>query len=310
MSKRVHEIAQELDLSTKEVIDRLNDAGIEVKSHLAVVEDPLVERVFGEGTDGAAPNGRSEHKKPEALPGWSQPRRKRSSIRRVLAYILAAASVLAVAAGIGAMAALVMQGDLSLPGTKEPQQLGEQQNAPRSQENEPAAQQPEKAASEQNEAGEQVNAPRSQEQEEAAAGQSEAEYVARVGEIQRRSVETFLDSQDKLMRYDAISADDVEQMQANQAALKELADQVEGLDPPQKYREQYEVFHSAINELYEASKLAYALAADPTAATKAKFDEHDRHVDQAAARLQQSNEILGRDYRTIEGARMEEVSLF
>ena len=46
MSKRVYEIARELDLSTKEVIDRLNDAGLEVKSHFAVVEDPLVESVW------------------------------------------------------------------------------------------------------------------------------------------------------------------------------------------------------------------------------------------------------------------------
>jgi translation initiation factor IF-2 len=67
MSKPVYEIAQELDLSTKEVIGRLNDAGIEVKNHLAVVEDPVVERVFGEGTDVAAPNGSSEHKKPEVI---------------------------------------------------------------------------------------------------------------------------------------------------------------------------------------------------------------------------------------------------
>jgi hypothetical protein len=310
MSKRVYEIARELDLSTKEVLGRLNDAGIEVESHFAVVEDPLVERVFGEGTDGAAPNGRSERRKPEPLPSRIQPQMKRLPIRRVLAYILAAALAFAVAAGVGAMAFLIVQGDLSLPGTEEPQQLQEQQNAPRSQENEPAAQQPEKAASRQNEAGEQQNAPRSQEQEEAAAGQSEAEYVARVSEIQRRSVETFLDSHDKLMRYDALTADDVEQMQANQAALKEFADQVDGLDPPQKYREQYEVFHSAINELYEATKLAHELAADPIAATKSKFEEHDRHVDQAAADLKRSNEILGRDYVTIEGARMEEESPF
>ena len=230
-------------------------------------------------------------------------------MRRVLAYILAAALAFAVAAGVGAMAALILQGDLSLPGTQEPQQLQEQQNPPREQENKPAAQQPEKAASQQNEAGEQENAPSSQEQE-GATGQSEAEYVAKVGEIQRRSVETFLDSHEMLMRYDALTADDVEQMQANQAALKEFADQVEGLDPPKKYSEQYEVFHSAINGLYEASSLAYELAADPISATKTEFDEHDRHVDQVAADLKRSNEILGRDYETIEGARMEEVSPF
>jgi hypothetical protein len=233
---------------------------------------------------------------------------KRSPIARVLAYILAAALAFAVAAGLGAMAALIMRGDLSLPGTEESQQLHEQ-HAPRAQKNEPAAQQPEKAASRQNEAGEQQNAPRSQEQE-AAAGQSEAEYVARVGDIQAGSVETYLDSHDKLMRYDALTADDVEQMQSNQAALKEFADQVDGLNPPQKYMEQYEVFSSAINELHEATRIAYELAADPVAASQSKFDEYDRHVDQAAANLERSNEILGRDYKTIEGARMEEDSAF
>jgi Translation initiation factor IF-2, N-terminal region len=309
VGKRVYEIARELDLSTKEVIGRLNDAGIEVESHFAVVEDPLVERVFGEGPDGAAPNGRSGRRKPETLPYSIQSQRKRIPMRRVLAYILAAALAFAVAAGVGAMAALILRGDLSLPGTEEPQQLDEQQNASRSHENEHAAQQPEKAASQQNEAGEQENAPRAQEQE-GATGQSEAEYVAKVGEIQRRSVETFLDSHEMLMRYDALTADDVEQMQANQAALEELADQVEGLDPPQKYGEQHEVFRSAINELYEATGLAYELAADPIAASQSEFDEHDRHVDQAAADLERSNEILGRDYKTIEGARMEEISPF
>jgi hypothetical protein len=235
---------------------------------------------------------------------------KRLPIHRVLAYILAAALVFAVAAGIGSMATLILQGDLSLPGTEEPRQPQEQQNAPRSQEDEPAAQQPEKDASQQNEAGEQENAPRSQEHEEAAAGQSEAEYVARVSEIQRGSVETFLDSHDKVMRYDALTADDVVQMQANRAALKEFADQADGLDPPQKYGEQYEVFHSAINELHEAAKLSYELAADPIAATRSGFEEYDRHVDQAAADLKRSNEILGRDYKTIEGVRMEEISPF
>jgi hypothetical protein len=51
--------------------------------------------------------------------------------------------------------------------------------------------------------------------------------------------------------------------------------------------------------LHEAARLAHSLVADPTAATKAKFDEYDRRVSEAAGRLQQSNEILDRDYRTI-----------
>src|SRR5215212_3281820 len=59
MSKRVYEIARELDLESKEVISRLKEAGVEVKSHSSSVEDPVYERVFG-------PNGRSEAQEAEA----------------------------------------------------------------------------------------------------------------------------------------------------------------------------------------------------------------------------------------------------
>jgi Translation initiation factor IF-2, N-terminal region len=270
MSKRVYELARELDLSTKEVMGRLNDAGVEVKSHFAVVEDPVYERVFGEGSDGAAPSARSEVQQAEASPSMIQSPRERLPMRRVLAYILAAALALAVAAGVGAMAALMMRGDPGLPASEKPRPSEEQPNA----------QQGEKRGNAQH---------------------SEADYVSEVGRIQQRSVETFLDSHDKLLRYDALTADDVEQMQANQAALKELADQVDGLDPPQKYGEQYEAFRSASNELQETAQLAYTLAADPTAATQSGFEEYDRRVNEAAARLERSNEILGRNYKTIEG---------
>src|SRR5215210_7701113 len=51
MSKRVYEIAREQSLETKEVIDRLKDAGVEVKNHFAVVEDPVYARVFGDGQE-------------------------------------------------------------------------------------------------------------------------------------------------------------------------------------------------------------------------------------------------------------------
>src|SRR5918998_1782286 len=64
MSRRVYEIARELDLDTKEVIGRLNEAGVEVKHHSASVEDPVYERVFGDGTE--AQNGRSEAQEAEA----------------------------------------------------------------------------------------------------------------------------------------------------------------------------------------------------------------------------------------------------
>ncbi|HEX4991912.1 MAG TPA: translation initiation factor IF-2, partial [Rubrobacteraceae bacterium] len=59
MSKRVYEIARELELESKEVISRLKEAGVEVKSHSSSVEDPVYERVFGA-------NGRSEAQEAEA----------------------------------------------------------------------------------------------------------------------------------------------------------------------------------------------------------------------------------------------------
>jgi translation initiation factor IF-2 len=49
MSKRVYEIARERSLETKEVMNRLRDAGVEVKNHFAVVDDPVVDGVFGDG---------------------------------------------------------------------------------------------------------------------------------------------------------------------------------------------------------------------------------------------------------------------
>ena len=317
MSKRVYEIARELNLSTKDVIERLNAAGIEVKSHFAVVQDPLVERVFGErsegeGSDGTASNGRSQAQDVETSPAIipSPPEASRSGIEwlrkrslPIRVYVAAAMLAFAVAAGVGATLALMMWDDLSLPASKEPRASGQQGNTPQRQ-----------GAvadrSQQKEAGEQPSASRPQEQkpaaqpaEKAASQQDEAEYVSKVGDIQSESVETFLDSHQKFMRYDALTADDIEEMQVDQATLKGFADQVDGLDPPQKYREQYEMFRSAINELYEATKLAYELAADPTAASQSGFAEYDRHVSQAAAYLKKSNEMLGRDYKTIEGVR-------
>ncbi len=65
MSKRVHEIAKELGLNSKEVIGRLKDAGVEVKSHASSVEASVYERVFGSETHGAV-NGRSAAQEAEA----------------------------------------------------------------------------------------------------------------------------------------------------------------------------------------------------------------------------------------------------
>jgi hypothetical protein len=162
--------------------------------------------------------------------------RKRALPTRILVYAVAAVLAFALAAGVGAMGALMLRGDLGLPRAEEPQPSEEQGNAPQPQEKD--------AAGQQNEAGQQQDAPAAQQKdaaaeqkqaEEAAAQQSEAEYLARVGDIQSNAVETFLDSHNKLLRYDALGADDVEKMQANEAALRGLITQVDDLDPPQGY---------------------------------------------------------------------------
>ena len=70
MSKRVYEIAREQSLGTKEVIDRLSGAGVEVKNHFAVVDDSTYEEVFGRSNGQTvkpeAPNGRTEAQEKEA----------------------------------------------------------------------------------------------------------------------------------------------------------------------------------------------------------------------------------------------------
>lgn len=127
-----------------------------------------------------------------------------------------------------------------------------------------------------------------------------AEYIGTVGDIQTGAVETFLNSHDKLLQYDALAADDVDELKANETALQDMADQAGDLAPPRKYEEQHEVFGSAIDELHEATRLAYDMAADPVAA-ELSFDEYDGHVNEASALLQRSNELSGKDYEAIEG---------
>ena len=129
----------------------------------------------------------------------------------------------------------------------------------------------------------------------------EAEYVGMVGDIQTGAVETFLNSHDKLLQYDALAADDVDELKANETALQDMADQADDLAPPRKYEEQHKVFGSAIDELHEAARLAYGMAADPVVATELGFDEYDGHVNEASALLQRSNELSGKDYEAIEG---------
>ena len=227
--------------------------------------------------------------------------RKRSLPTRVLVYAVAAMLAFALAAGVGGMGALMLRGDLNLPGREEPQPLDERKSAAGPQEKDVAEQ---KGAAEQKDTADQEGAAEQegaapQPEREEAAQQEEAEYINKVGDIQGKAVEISLDSHNKLLRYDVLTNDDLQELRANEAALREFADQVVNLDPPQKYEGQYEVFRSAIDELHAAAQLAYELVADPTAATKLTFDEYDRRVAEAAGGLQESNERLGQDYETL-----------
>lgn len=220
---------------------------------------------------------------------WNQ----RSLFTRLLVYAMAATSLFVMAASIGAVAALVVSGNLSWSTgerarPEEPSPAGEQGKTPQRQEADADRLQQEKAG-----AKREQDAPQDQ----------QTTYVRSVGEIQANAVETFLDSHKKLLRYDSLTSGDIEEMQANQAVLQGFTEQASDLNAPQKYREQKVVFLSAIDELHQGAQLAYALAADPISATQADFEDYDRLVDEAAAGLQQSNEILGKDNRTIEGVR-------
>jgi hypothetical protein len=217
--------------------------------------------------------------------------RKRYLRGRVLAYAAAAILAFAIAAGVGATVALMMQGGLNVvPGGQEPRPAAQQDDAPQRQG--AAADEPQKE-----------DAGAGREAEEAASPLNEAEYASRIGDIQSNSVETFLDSHDKLLRYDALTADDVAEMQANENALEEMTEQTGDLTPPSKYEEQYDVFRAAVGKLYEATQLAYDMAADPVAAAELGFDEYDRRVQETTDLLQRSNEMLGQDYKTTKGTR-------
>jgi hypothetical protein len=197
---------------------------------------------------------------------------------RVLVYVaVAAAILLAVAAGVGATAALMFASDKGSPEGARPRQ------------------------------GEEAKPEQAGKQEGASDRQSEAEYLGKVGDIQKGAVEASLESNAKLLRYDLLAGGDLEAMEANRTALEAYSDRVEALDPPQGYEDQYRVFVLAIDELRDANELAYRLAADPASATQANFEAYDRHIYRATSYLRRSNEILGRAHKTTEAA--QEVSL-
>jgi hypothetical protein len=230
---------------------------------------------------------------PEALPSMSGWWNQRSQFTRLLVYAVAATLVFVIAASVGAVAALVVSGNVSRPTVErarpeEPSPAGEQGKVPQRQQQHTDKAQQEIADAE----GEQT-----------VTQDKLTQYVGGVGEIQANSVEAFLDSHEKLLRYDTLTSSDIEEMQANQAALQGFVDQASDLRAPKQYRNQKDAFVSAIDELHQAAQLAYALAADPVSATQADFDDYDRLVDEATAGLRRSNQILGKDFEGIEGVR-------
>jgi hypothetical protein len=193
---------------------------------------------------------------------------------RILVYAAVAAAVLAVATGVGTMAAFMFGPDEgSSPQGENPQQV----------------------------AGE-AEPGQASKQENASEESRKTEYLSEVADIQNGSVAASLESNENLLRYDNLTLDDLEEMEANYDTLGDYNDRVEDLDPPEEYEGQYKLFVLAIDELYAANELAYRLVADPTSATQAGFEAYDQHVDRATANLQRSNEILGRDYKTTETA--------
>jgi hypothetical protein len=232
---------------------------------------------------------------PEALQSVIDWLRKRSLPTRILMYAAAALLTFAVAVGVGATTSLIIQGDLSFSALWDPLPGGEQDGTPEDRGEGGSSQRGGDGG-----AGQEMAAAQ---QDEGQSDLSESAYVSRIGELQGRAVEAFSDSHNKLLRYDSITAEDIEEMQNNEAVLQDTSVQTERLTPPSKFEAQYGAFDSAIEELYEATRLAHDLAADPVEAAEIGFDGYDEHVSEADHFLRRSNEMLGRNYRSIEGVR-------
>jgi hypothetical protein len=199
-----------------------------------------------------------------------------------LKIVAFAAAVLAVAAGMGVVVALTLGANEGPPGGAKTEPTG-QYNP------------------------EQGGSPEDVTEKSVSNGSSEAAYVVEVADIQNGSVEASLRSNNKVLHYDGLTAEDVEELKADYVALETYARRARDLAPSAEYEDQYKVFVLAINELRDANELAYHLAADPSSATQTDFEAYDRHMNRATAYLRRSNEMLGKDYKTAGAAR--EISL-
>jgi hypothetical protein len=202
---------------------------------------------------------------------------------KILAYTAATAAVLVLAVGVGVMAALTLGlvGGGSPEGAK-PEQVERASSGRDGRSQEDAREEPHDAP-------------------------GDAAYSNELVVIQNQAVGASLESNGKLLRYDGITAEDVEELEANYLALESYARRAKNLAPPAKHDDQHKVFVLAIGELRGATGLAYRLAADPSSATQTDFEEYDRHMERATAYLRRSNEMLGEDYKTTGAA--QDVSL-
>ena len=145
------------------------------------------------------------------MSGWWN---RRTVAARLLVYAVVVILAFVVAASEGAVAALVVSGDLAGPEEKGPNQEGTALQVskailPRTNRQTLMADnkdillgRSERVPSE--------NKPRLK--------REQPSYVSEVGEIQANSVVAFSDSHEKLLRYDTLTSGDIEEMQANQAA--------------------------------------------------------------------------------------------
>jgi hypothetical protein len=207
---------------------------------------------------------------------------------KIAVFAAAAAALLAVAVGMGAMAALTLGPDGDSSQGAKPERIGgaNPEQGGRSQEG------AEKGASDAQDT-----------KDEGSDASSGAAYLNKVASIQNGSVEASLRSNDKVLRYDGLTADDIKEMKADYVALESYVRRAKDLAPSAENEDQYKVFVLAIGELRDANELAYHVAVDPFSATQAEFEAYDRHVDRATAYLRRSNEMLGEDYKAAGAAR-------
>jgi hypothetical protein len=128
-----------------------------------------------------------------------------------------------------------------------------------------------------------------------------ARYVENVGDVQNAAVQSFARINDKIRRYDTLTLDDTQAIEAEYLALADYSAQAEDLGIPEEYEAQHELFSGAIRDLYAAAEIARRVTTAPTSATPTDFKEYDDRVAEAASSLEQSNEVLGQDYSTTEG---------